>query len=241
MGGLLGSRRYRRLRRRRVGLRLPPLLVQRARVLGVPTTGVARSLARGGPLARERLVLLALVPHQVHVDDDSRLRRLLGRFGPPAAAEERVQLPLLLLLVILLSRAPAPRLGLAPVARQAWTGPRPLLLQPVHHVLDGLELAGRRAGYAGRRGRGRARGRPRRRRPRAEGAPAPGRHRLEGRAVGGRVVRGQRVGREPMSLQLVQWRRQGVGVVSEECGVLGGGKGQLGVEEHAGGDAAVEA
>jgi hypothetical protein len=51
----------------------------------------------------------------------------------------------------------------------------------------------------------------------------------------------QGVGREPVALQLVERTRQRVGVVGEEGRVLGGGQGQLGVEEHARGDARVEA
>lgn len=53
--------------------------------------------------------------------------------------------------------------------------------------------------------------------------------------------RGQGVRRKTVSLKLVQRTREGVRVVSEQRRVLGGGEGQLSVEEHPRRDAAVEA
>lgn len=136
--------------------------------------------------------------------------------------------------LVLLSRTPSPSVRIPPVpaGRQARAAP-PLLLQPVHHVLDRLQLArgaGRPPGReARRRGRRRAGRGPGRRRPRAEG-PAAGRHRLERRAVGrGREgVRG-----ETVALELVEGAGQGVRVVGEEGRVLGRGEGELRVEQHA--------
>jgi len=89
---------------------------------------------------------------------------------------------------VLLSRTP-PASVVAPMTRRQTRTCSSLLLQPVHHVLDRLELAGRagrRRGQATTAGRCRRIGRrPRWRRPRTQG-PATGCHSLEGRAVRGR-------------------------------------------------------
>ena len=203
--------------RRRVGLRL---LVQRARVAQArrrhwpPGGDAAAAAAPTGPFVRKRGLFAA---HQVHIDDDPRLRprrdhRIVAVVevvgvadvavvvldGPGtvlvhvgrqpaatvAAANEHALRLVVVVVVILLSRAPASRLRLAPMARQTrGAGARALVLQAVHHVLDGLELS-RGRGYARRHhGRGRTRGWPRRWRARAQGAPAARGNLLEGRAM----------------------------------------------------------
>lgn len=89
------------------------------------------------------------------------------------------------LALILLSRTPVAAAGVdIAVSRREAGAPPPLVLEPIDHVLDALELASGCANGAGT-GRGRTRWRPRWGRSGAQSPTARG-HRLERRAVRGR-------------------------------------------------------